>query len=684
MRRRVGLLPGAFHVSAGSDRRRSWTLDLLILLTLSGAARAVLFSGFVGGDDFAYAALAHDIVENRYPAVEPNVFAARPVLMLPIATSIAILGWTEWALTLPVLLGSLSGIGCTYALGRLLAGRAAGLCASATLAVFPLDLVYATTTTNDIVGSAVIASAMVLGVLSFQTAAHERRRVAILLAMGAGFTAGLAPGVKLSMVLGLVPPALIVVVLAALHRDFRTAAVCVLVGLGCGQLLLAVFFWYTSGAMLANYAVELGFNRTFMAQPYLDARADALLAYPRWTFGIRPAVSDVDWFFPYGLFFPVAVLSGIASLRWSSRWTWLLMFWFTGVVLLMEFWPLQMFPAYIPIHRLPRFLHLAAVPGALLIGTACVSAVARGGLTRVAAIAVWAVYLLHSVGTSVIAAERHRDSMQDLRFAATISSHFPGPVVSDAEMRGYLMFRRGFRDQERMRKLLGAQVIVPPRSMVIVGGGRRIDMDPDWTERRVPEQIPDDWLKIADLPGTPRPWRRQRGAVYVSVGAAKLTAKGFAHAIGATLCGGGVSWRLVDVLDVGDRTSEAAHGYRIEEQTFFGERMMYVNGGELEDDGRAFRHSQTFEVSKLTPKVPVCLVKRVDPGARRQVSRWFAGENTIATVTVDTDDVSEWHDAAIHIPPDRIPSSRLRLTERFVSAAVDVNSYRIEIYQRDQ
>ncbi len=34
----------------------------------------------------------------------------------------------------------------------------------------------------------------------------------------------------------------------------------------------------------------------------------------------------------------------------------------------MEFTPLKIFPQYVPIHRLSRFLHIASIPAAVVIG----------------------------------------------------------------------------------------------------------------------------------------------------------------------------------------------------------------------------------------------------------------------------------------------------------------------------
>jgi hypothetical protein len=138
----------------------------------------------------------------------------------------------------------------------------------------------------------------------------------------------------------------------------------------------------------------------------------------------------------------------------------------------------------------------------------------------------------------------------------------------------------------------------------------------------------------------------------------------------------------VDTIDVGDPGSETLHGYDIEGQTFSGERMNFDwRGLELEDDGRAFRGSQAFDVSGLVPGAATCVVKRVDSSARHQMSRWSIAQRTVGDMSADRDGAASWLTATIWVPPEFIRGSSARFREDFIAADVDVNAYRIEIYQ---
>src|SRR5689334_3121216 len=128
--------------------RRS-CLDLIPILTLAGAVRLAMFSGFVLGDDPAYGTMVRGLLTQGYPIAEgTNVFASRPLLLGFAAASIKLLGWTEAAFVLPVLLASLTGVACAYFLATQLVDRTAGLLSAAALSLFPLDVVYSTTMAN--------------------------------------------------------------------------------------------------------------------------------------------------------------------------------------------------------------------------------------------------------------------------------------------------------------------------------------------------------------------------------------------------------------------------------------------------------------------------------------------------------------------------------------------------------
>ena len=102
-----------------------------ILLFLGSTLRILLFSGFVLGDDFAYALHASQIINGSYPDVGTHgVFAGRPLLLYPISFSIWMFGWQEWSFILPIFVASLANIVIVYTAGNLLCNALAGTLAA--------------------------------------------------------------------------------------------------------------------------------------------------------------------------------------------------------------------------------------------------------------------------------------------------------------------------------------------------------------------------------------------------------------------------------------------------------------------------------------------------------------------------------------------------------------------------
>jgi hypothetical protein len=661
----------------------AWTVDLTLVLLVSGAIRTVLFSGFIGGDDWAYADLVHRVIEDGYPAVENNVFASRPVLVGLLAASIRTLGWTESAFALPFFLASLVGIGAAYALGRLLFDRITGFFAAFTLCLLPLDAVYATTATNDILASACVATGAVIALTAFRRLDVGQTTVAARGGAIGGAVVALASGIKFSAIIVGLPLVLVAAPVALARPDARRFAAALISGWAGGHVLLAAFFALTSHDPFAPYRVEFGFNQAFMLDGYLKNRWNALLMYPRVALALQYSGPIATRFFPYGVFFPVLFVAAGLSLKWSPSRVWFLVVWCFGLIAVLEFWPLQLSP-YVPIHRLPRFMHTAVVPGAVIIGCVLREALRRGSFGVVAAVGTMALYAVTGLQASLIASAYHQDCMQDMRRAAMLADAHDGPVVTDSELRGYLMFRQGFSHLEKLHTVLGGQTIIPIGALVIFGGTRRVDMDPAWIADRVPARLPITWVKVADLPGDLSSWRRWRGAAYLSTTkATKVLARGVSDLIGASSCPSDQRWQLVDVLDVGDRGSEEAHAYVIDGQTFSGERSMWTDRNlEFTDDGRAFRAAQSFNAS-MEAGVEACVVKRIDPSVQRQVSRWTVEGELIGDLEARVGDTfGRWPSVSVTIPGHLVRRRTVRLREAFVASDIDINAFRIEVYQR--
>jgi 4-amino-4-deoxy-L-arabinose transferase-like glycosyltransferase len=655
---------------------RAHLRDAGLLLAAAAVLRLALFSGFVLGDDPAYAELANVLLHGGYPAVEGlNVFATRPLLLAAIAAGIGLFGWSELAFVLPVLVASLAGIGAAYALGVLLCVRRAGIFAALTIALLPLDLVYATTMANDIVAAALAGVGATLAVAALQ---HIRPSRARWLGAAGGLLIGLSAGIKLAAVaFGL--PLLLALAVAWIGRAAaRDRVLAVAAGWAIAHLGLASFFRVQGGSWLAHFAVEWTFNRTHMLTPYAETAVQALLAYPRWMFGLAPVGPVNHPFFPFGLFFPLGLAALLIALGVHGRRLWVLAIWIGALFLFLEFWPLQLTPRYAPIHRLPRFLHPLVLPFAVAIGVAMAEALRRTAPVRVVALLAWTTFAVTSLIGAFAAAARHRDVMLDQRAAAAVTGAYPGRVAADPELLGYLRFRRGFEASDRFVALAATSPSVPDRTLVVTGGSRRVDLDPAYVTQYELPSIPADWVKMAQLPGEAKPWRLAPGVVYLSgTGVTRWAgAPDLSHG-----CPTGVAWELRDEIDVGNESSERQHAYAIERESWRGSRMLRVpNGDRWRDDGRAFRGSQRFEVRGLAAR-PACVAILIDARVARQESRWFAGDALVGTLRAPDGTGDDWSVKALVVPAGDIDGGTLRLREEFVASAADINSFLIAVYQ---
>jgi hypothetical protein len=147
-------------------------------------------------------------------------------------------------------------------------------------------------------------------------------------------------------------------------------------------------------------------------------------------------------------------------------------------------------------------------------------------------------------------------------------------------------------------------------------------------------------------------------------------------------CPANANWRLMDVIDVADAESEAAHGYQIEGATWGGTRRMGVPGiGPIVDGGRAFVGSQRFEVSNLVSGARVCLVKRLDPRVRSQISAWLWGNRPVGQTESTGAVEGDWGTVSLVIDGQRVDERPTVVVERFLRSTLDVNTFRIDVYQ---
>jgi hypothetical protein len=664
------------HASAFVNARSAdWYVarDLGGLMFISATLCAVFFFGFGLGDDPAYDALARQILDSGYPAARDTmVFAGRPVVLYAIAAAYAFLGHAEWSFVLVTAISSVVCVGCVYLIARRFGGRPAGLIAGTFLLTSPLHAAYATTMANDIIGSALlgVAACCVVG-------AARPSRAGRGFALAGGVFAGLSCGTKTSFALINIP----LVVWAAvwfwrIHR-FRLI-VWLAAGAAAAGASLLVFFWYTAGDPFAAIRAELAFNRTHILPSTRSMRLqDVLTFYPRLAAGLPTGPPGYQWR-PAGFFFLVVAVAFVVSARHVSRPAVAAGVLACGGFAILEFWPLTVSP-YVPIHRLPRFLYPVQLPGAVCVGLAAAALSRRGRVARLAVFTALAAVIGFHLVQVHRAAVVHRDSMRDVRYAAGIVLAARAPVVIDEELLMYVNYKAGpgrLPGQSPMRLELSPDVVPPPHALIVAGGSRRPELDPLYSRSRMPDPVPADWLPLMHLPGEVKPWRPLRGVVYVA-GPGRPDLPRMLDA-----CPPQAQWVLKDVIDIGNPYSEAAHGFAVTGETWKGERVFREHGADTWDDGRAFIGHQSFEVDDLTAGIDTCVVKRIDGQVAPQISRWRVGPLELPPAAADPTPAQSWGRMRLLIAGADIRTPRVTFREELVSSPSDINTFRVEVYQR--
>jgi hypothetical protein len=268
----------------------------------------------------------------------------------------------------------------------------------------------------------------------------------------------------------------------------------------------ALGYWSRERATAPRMALELG-RRWYLG------------LYPRWMFGLTQAES------PFGLTFHAAIFAlGYALLRRLPGRR-LLVPWFLGLFLLLEFLPNRLALPYEPVPRFARYMAALLVPALLLVAIA-VDDLARRH-PRVAACA-FAALLLSFVHTALTRAARLHDSLADMRAASRVLlAQPPGLVYSDNRMLDRINFDSGYAGaftlvhlqsliERAPRGELLASLGLAGAGYVLTGGSRGLEV---W-EGAILElrelHPPSEWRLLERIDRERTPWRREPLRVFAT------------------------------------------------------------------------------------------------------------------------------------------------------------------------
>ena len=489
----------------------SWDLPILIGFAL--ILRWAAFSGLALGDDYAYTRLVDELLREGYPRIDStSVLAARPVMLYLVASSVALFGWSELSLVAPALASSITVIVTVYILGRRLAGRRAGIAAALIMMTLPLDRVHATTLSDDLIGSGLVALGALL-LLASKSTSSERNGV--LAAGVAGVLVAFSAGVKVSF-LALGAPTLVTALVLAKKGYLSTWRATWLVGGWlAGQLVLCGFLWSVADRPFAHIETELAFHEAIGVGNVVPSSGPSF--FVQRMVGVALGGHDGYGYSEYSLVFAVGALGVLVAIvgdrrRWAFG---ICLVWLVVPVLVQLVWPAIVGEAAAG-RRLALQLHAATVPAAIAAGTLWRRRSRPLPESRRVALRIIMIGLIAlTIRDSTRMVETFVDAMGDQRAAYQVARGFEGQLASDTAFCEFVAMKTRFRESSRCL-VVTAPTAVPARALVIVGGSRRPELDPssvaglDW-------EIPRDWIRLTGLPGGVEPWRRERGAVFVAL-----------------------------------------------------------------------------------------------------------------------------------------------------------------------
>ena len=200
-----------------------------VLLAILGAAlilRVVYFVGFYGADDASLASAALSTLQDGF-RVPQSHYTGRIGLILPQAALFAVFGTGEWQMAVLPLGFSILGIWMAYAIGGILAGRRVGLIAAIVLALFPLELAFASSLYPDLPLGAMLAVSVYWALRARTAESPYPWAIASGLAWGYAYLIKIEAGLLLFVFLAMVYQT---------PRFWRTALV---IAISCGCIFLA-------------------------------------------------------------------------------------------------------------------------------------------------------------------------------------------------------------------------------------------------------------------------------------------------------------------------------------------------------------------------------------------------------------------------------------------------------------
>ena len=148
----------------------------------------------------------------------------------------------------------------------------------------------------------------------------------------------------------------------------------------------------------------------------------------------------------------------------------------------------------------------------------------------------------------------------------------------------------------------------------------------------------------------------------------------------------GITWVLVDQIDILDKESEEKHAFSIDEAKDSyrsRQKLKYPDGTVVESTGRAHVGGYaTFKILNITAGRPVVILRRMDYVYGDYEVEYFVNGKAVGAVSCPgTDRSFRWRNWPFMIAAEHVTDSALTIKQTALTAGRDVNMFHIWIYQ---
>lgn len=394
------------------------------LLAGALAWRLLLFVGAQGSDDGVYSDMAHHVLGGSHH-LAADVFSTRIGYIASIAGSYWMLGAGPFALVLPNLIFSLAGIALGFLLAREFTDEPGAWRTAALLAIFPLDVFFATEAHTDLPLAVFLSGAVLLFL-------RARKSGAVPTFLAAGVVLGFGHLFKESAFFGLAA-------MAAVGGKPRPRDAWTLAGFAALLGVEALVYGLLTGDPLYRFTSTRIAQSRDVAGLHPSAGATAGLIVSALTQFVNPASVGFSFF---GLFPALAFVSAGLVLRRKDARLRPVVYWTAVLLVLLVFWPIRLLPYQPALRNHPRIFLLAEVPIAILVADLLREP------RRVRSLAIAGLLVMSSIALSMILRADARRMTEGARRAYD-GLPATGTVVSDPRTTYLFRLYDGYRDTRR-------------------------------------------------------------------------------------------------------------------------------------------------------------------------------------------------------------------------------------------